>query len=182
MMLKWIKKGEFWLWTLRIVLTAACVLILCFIFSNSLKTGEQSAAQSVAMVDTVQKVASVVAPNSSVATATGAAYDRLHEFIRAAAHFAEFALLGTLLFWCAASYALKKEILLLPLLGVLTVPMIDECLQYFVADRGAELKDVCMDIAGGVFGLLFAVWTVLLGVYIHKKVLKKRKKRGDGLC
>ena len=161
----WIKKRTLWLWVLRGSLTAACIAMLVFIFSNSLKTGEESAEQSLAVVDTVQKVA----PNSTIATATGSADERLHMIVRSVAHFAEFALLGALLLWCAASYTLEKEGLLISLPLALAVPMIDETLQYFVANRGAEWKDVCIDMAGGVMGIMFALLTVILGLHIYKK-------------
>ena len=161
-------------WALRIVLTAACIGMLIFIFSNSLKTGEQSAQQSSTMVEVVQSVAAVVAPNSGIAKATGEAYDRLHVWVRVFAHFAEFALFGALLVWCIASYTWKKEGLWLSLVGVCCVPMIDESLQYFVADRGAEFCDVCVDVAGGICGILFALVVLLFIVLAIDK--RQRKK------
>ena len=94
---------------LRIVLTIACVVTIGFIFSNSLKTAEQSSAQSSTVVETIQKVAQVIAPESKIATATGEEYEALHELIRAWAHFAEFFLLGVLFGWCYCSYTLQKK-------------------------------------------------------------------------
>lgn len=180
MSLKGIKKGEILQWALRIFLTAACVAMLLFIFSNSLKTGAQSARQSSTMVDVVQDVASVIAPNSPIATATGDAYDRLHAYVRVFAHFAEFALFGALLLWCIASYSWKKEGIWFSLAGVAFVPIVDEALQYFVADRGTELYDVCVDMAGGVCGLLFAVVVLLLIVSVqNKKRVKIQAKQAE---
>lgn len=182
MSLKGIKKGEILQWTLRIFLTAACVAMLIFIFSNSLKTGAQSARQSSTMVDVVQDVASVIAPNSPIATATGDAYDRLHAYVRVFAHFAEFALFGALLLWCIASYSWKKEGIWLSLAGVAFVPIVDEVLQYFVADRGTELCDVCVDMAGGVCGLLFAVVVLLLIVSVqNRKRAKMQAKQAENI-
>lgn len=161
-------------WTLRLVLTAACTAMLAFIFSNSLKTGEQSVQQSSTMVEVVQNVAAVVAPNSAIATATGEMYERLHTWVRVFAHFAEFALFGALLLWCIASYTWKKEWLWLSLIGVFCIPMVDETLQYFVADRGAEFYDVCIDLAGGVCGILFAAAVLLILVCMLEKKQRKR--------
>ena len=161
-------------WALRIFLTVACVAMLAFIFSNSLKTGTQSLGQSSAMVDVVQNVASVVAPNSAIATATGEAYERLHAWVRMVAHFAEFALFGTLLIWCVVSYTWRKEGLYWAIFGVCVVPIVDEFLQCFVAERGAEFFDVCVDVAGGICGALFAI-VVLMAIVCVQSRSKTRK-------
>ncbi len=163
-------KTEYLRLVLRILLPIACVLVLAFIFSNSLKTGEASSAQSSAVVDAVQAVFGVIAPNSAIATATGEDYQRLHACIRLLAHFAEFALLGALFAWCCLSYTTKKAYLLIPAAGVLTVPCIDEWLQSLTAERAAEWKDILVDGAGGICGLIFAVFCVVVGVFVYKKV------------
>ncbi|MBE5747801.1 MAG: VanZ family protein [Clostridiales bacterium] len=177
MELKGSKKKAIFQWTLRIFLTVACVGMLGFIFSNSLKTGEKSAKQSSVMVEVVQEVVSVIAPNSSIANATGEAYDRLHTWVRALAHFAEFAFFGTLLTWCVLSYTWKKEALWLSLVGVCAVPFVDETLQFFVADRGAEFHDVCVDAAGGICGMLFAVVILLIVFSIYARRREKIRRR-----
>ncbi len=164
-------------WALRIFLTIACVAMLVFIFSNSLKDGEESVKQSSTVVQVVQDVVAIIAPNSPVATATGEAYERLHDLVRTLAHFTEFALFGALLLWCVASYTWRKEGFWLALLGVVCVPLIDESLQAFVAGRGAEFRDVCADVAGGVSGILFALVVLLMIVGI---IERKRRKREDG--
>lgn len=177
---KSIKKETLLQWTLRIVLTASCIAVLVFIFSNSLKTGEQSAQQSSTMVEVVQEVAAIIAPNSAIATATGAAYDRLHTYVRIFAHFAEFALFGALLLWCIVSYTWKREGLWFSLVGVCLVPIIDESLQFFVAGRGTEFCDVCVDVAGGVCGILLAIVVLLIILWaVDKKRLKKAAGRTE---
>ena len=153
----------------RVVTTLACVLMLIFIFSNSLKTGEASSAQSSAVVDTIQDVASVVAPESSIATATGEDYDRLHADVRKLAHFSEFMLLGALFMWCWYSYTDKKVWLTVPTAGVVLVPLIDEFLQIFTSGRGAEWMDVMLDVFGGLCGGFLALCTLTLGIYIYRK-------------
>lgn len=153
----------------RVVTTLACVLMLIFIFSNSLKTGEASSAQSSAVVDTIQDVASVVAPESSIATATGEDYDRLHADVRKLAHFSEFMLLGALFMWCWYSYTDKKVWLTVPTAGVVLVPLIDEFLQIFTSGRGAEWMDVMLDAFGGLCGGFLALCTLTLGIYIYRK-------------
>ncbi|MBQ7770842.1 MAG: VanZ family protein [Clostridia bacterium] len=52
--------------------------------------------------------------------------------------------------------------------------MIDESLQFFVAGRGTEFCDVCIDVAGGICGILFAIVVLLIIVWaIDKRRLKK---------
>ena len=75
---------------LQILLSIACVLMLAFIFSNSLKSAEQSIEQSSHAVEIVQDFVAVFDPDSPIVTATGEAYDLLHEIVRTIAHFAEF--------------------------------------------------------------------------------------------
>ena len=159
----------------RIVTTVACALMLIFIFSNSLQPAEQSSTQSSAVVDTVQKVASVIAPQSPIATATGEAYDKLHADVRMLAHCLEFAALGALFFWCWFSYTDDKGLLIVPATGIIITPMIDELLQVLSSGRAAEWLDVGLDVFGGVCGGLFALCTLALGVYVYRKKQKKAR-------
>ena len=160
----------------RIVTTLACALMLVFIFSNSLRTAEQSSAQSSAVVDTIQDVASVVAPNSPIANATGEAYDRLHASVRVLAHFCEFMLLGALFVWCWYSYTDKKIWLIAPAAGAILTPLIDELLQTLTSGRAAEWLDVAVDATGGLCGGFFALCMLTLGIYIYRKHKQKTEK------
>ena len=152
--------------------------MLAFIFSNSLKTGGESSAQSSVVVAMVQDMAAVLAPWSGIAEATGEEYERLHATVRTLAHFSEFALFGALLCWCTLSYTRKKPYQLLPFVGICVVPLVDESIQLFTAGRGAEWTDVLVDIAGGICGMAFALACFALGAYIYYK--KKRKNNVAG--
>ena len=163
----------------RVVTTLACALMLIFIFSNSLRTAEASSAQSSAVVDTIQDVASVVAPESSIATATGEAYDKLHADVRTLAHFLEFMLLGALFFWCWYSYTDKKIWLLAPAAGAILTPMLDELLQTLSSGRAAEWFDVAVDVFGGVCGGVFALCTLTLGIHIYRKHKQKAQTAAE---
>ena len=154
---------------LRIVLTLACLLTFAWIFSNSLQTGEQSSQTSHTVTDTVQEVASVIAPSSPIATATGEDYERLHNDVRTIAHFLEFAFLGALLIFCYYSYTNSSALLILPLGLIFLTPIVDEYLQSFVGGRGTELKDVLIDTAGGFAGAAFAAIVLVIGYLIIKK-------------
>ncbi len=160
---------------MRTVLTLACLFVFAWIFSNSLQTGEQSSKTSHTVTDTVQNVASVIAPSSPIATATGEDYDKLHNDIRSIAHFLEFALLGALLIFCYYSYTKNAAYLIAPLGLIFLTPIVDEYLQTFVGGRGAELKDVLIDTSGGFAGAAFAAIVLVIGFLIVKK--KRGAKR-----
>lgn len=159
------------IWTVRILLTVLCAFAVGFILYNSMQPAAESVQQSSAAVELVQQVVSVVAPDSSLATATGEDYDRLHNFVRSLAHFTEYALLGALGGWCLRSYTDRKKWLNLPLCGIIGLAIADECLQMLVEGRGAQFADVLVDWLGGGLGLafaLFAVWSV-------GKIVQKRR-------
>lgn len=170
------KMRIFW----RVFTTIACALMLVFIFSNSLKTGEESSAQSSTVVDTIQEVVSVIAPNSPIATATGEDYDKLHADVRTLAHFSEFMLLGALFVWCWYSYTDKKLWLLAPAGGAVITPIFDELLQMLSSGRAAEWLDVAVDIFGGVCGGFVALCTLTLGIHIYRK--HKEKQSGAAVA
>ncbi|MBQ7912508.1 MAG: VanZ family protein [Clostridia bacterium] len=157
----------------RVFTTLACALMLIFIFSNSLRTAEESSVQSSAVVDTIQDVVSVIAPESPIATATGEAYDKLHADVRMLAHFSEFMLLGALFFFCWYSYTDKKIWLIAPAVGTILTPMIDEFLQILSSGRAAEWLDVAVDTVGGLCGGCVALCALTLGIHIYRKRKQK---------
>ena len=161
----------------RIATTLACALMLVFIFSNSLQPAETSSQQSSVVVDTIQDVVSAVAPESPIATATGEDYDKLHADVRTIAHFLEFALLGSLFFWCWFTYTNKKITLFIPTVAVVVTPMIDELLQTLSSGRAAEWLDVGVDTLGGFCGGVFALCTLTLGIFIFRKHKEKKNTK-----
>ena len=172
-----LEKNKIFRLVCRIVTTLACVLMMVFIFCNSLQTGEESSTQSSAVVDTVQKVVAVFAPESPIATATGKAYEKLHSAVRIVAHFLEFAVFGALCCWCWYSYTDKKIFLLAPTGAIVLVPVIDECLQTLTAGRAAEWLDIAVDISGGIVGGFCALCTLTIGILIYHKY---KAKKADG--
>lgn len=173
-------KGKWARLALKIALTLACVLAVAFIFSNSLKTGEESTEQSSAVMNLIQDFAAFFDPDSFIATATGEDYERLHSGVRTLAHFGEFALLGGLFCGCCFSYTLKTPFQAIAGGGVWLVPCIDETLQAFTANRAADVKDVAVDVFGGTCGWLAVFACVILCVWLYKKRGKSPKECGDG--
>ncbi len=159
---------------LQIVLPCLCAAWLAFIFSNSLRTGTQSSAQSSKIVALVQRVVGWVFPDGWVVNATGEDYLRLHNFIRKTAHFVEYAVLGGLLFGCYAVYTRRVKWSFLPLVGVVFVPFLDELLQTQISGRAGMLADVLLDISGGLVGLILVALPVWLIRRKKEKVWEKK--------
>ena len=161
----------------KILLPIACVLWIVFILANSLQTAGESSAQSATVVETVQRVAKAIAPESTIANATGETYDKLHLLVRACAHFTEFAVLGVLLGWCYFAYTLQWKFFFIPCLGAALVATVDEWVQTFVDGRAWETIDLLLDCFGGVAGALFAALSVVIGLLIYEKSLQKKAKK-----
>lgn len=161
---------------LRVFLTTACIGMLCFIFGNSMASADKSSASSSTVVNAVQSVAKVFAPNSFIATAVGEDYKKLVAWIRTGAHFAEFALMGALLVWCYFSYTKRWGTFIIPILLIFYIPFVDECIQLFSSGRAGEVADVIVDTLGGISGAVFALLTVGLIAWISKI---RKKRRGE---
>lgn len=174
------KRINWWRISLCVILTLLCVGMIAWIFSNSLQTAEESTEQSAGFMEKLQALFTRIAPDSFIATATGESYNALHKWIRIGAHFCEFALLGALLVWCLRSYTGRRIFLLIPLLLIIVVPVIDETLQSFTGGRAMELTDVLVDVAGGICGGAFALFTLWIGNKIVVKKRKKVDKNGEG--
>ena len=135
---------------LRLCITLQiCVLI--FIWGNSLLPGEVSGALS----DWVKSIlARIFSAGSKQQTGRG--------LLRKVAHFTEFTALGMCLAWL---YGMLQKGKIRPfLLGVLAAS-IDETIQRFVPDRGPSIRDVCIDSAGVLTGMIL-LW---MGHYYLKK-------------
>ena len=107
-------------------------------------------------------------------------YNNLHALIRNCAHVAQFAILGALFCFCYLAYTFKMRYFHFPIIGVVLIPIIDECLQGFVSGRGGELNDLLLDTYGGIAGLVFAGLIVAIGALIYE-VKKKEKTNENGL-
>ena len=133
------------------------VLMIAFIWSNSLKTGAESGAQSGAVTKVLQ---AILDPNGRIPE------ESFHHFVRKAAHFTEFAMLGVVVagLFSVIQKQNKRVFRSLPVLVVLLVAVTDEYIQYFVG-RGSAVTDVVLDFAGGMTGLVL----VSLPAFFKKK-------------
>ena len=87
----------------------------------------------------------------------------LNHLIRKTAHFAEFAVLGTLWGACGRLYSLRFVWAFGALVGA-----VDECLQFFAPGRGPMVTDVLIDTAGYLCGWLLVLW-----------VAHRRRRKGE---
>jgi len=87
-------------------------------------------------------------------------YSMVDFVLRKSAHFTVFCVLGILLCNTISLYpnAVRLQKIVLPLsLGILYA-CIDELHQYFVPGRACQIRDVCIDTAGVLTGVLLVLW------------------------
>ncbi len=136
-----------------------------FIFGNSLKTAEESNSISAPISGAVQNF---VDPESKIPK------QNFSFFIRKAAHFSEFALLGFLwvLFLRRISVPKRLYLFIVPSAIVLFSAFTDEFLQS-LSDRTDSITDVFLDFTGGLFGICVAFLLSLALSAIHRRKTKK---------
>ena len=120
------------------------ILYTLFIFSNSLQTGETSGHLSGQLTKAVLGFLSSIGIDLP--------YDAAHHFIRKAAHFSEYFVLGVLVNCAQKHSQILKNDLVCIALWTLIVPCIDETLQLFTAGRAGSPKDVLLDMCGCLCG------------------------------
>ena len=137
------------------------LLMVAFIWGNSLKSIPESAAQSSQVADTVRPV---LDPQEKLDRPT------FHDLVRKLAHVVEFFALGLFAggFAVCLSLERKERLISLPVLLVLSVAVVDEWIQHFT-NRGSRVTDVVLDFAGAITGLLIAT-------LIYKIIQKIKKK------
>ena len=122
------------------ILTILICLNLALIWGNSLMSGLESEAVSGGLLALLGRFLPMLL------TETG------HTLLRKAAHFSEFALLGTL--FCGRC-ALDRGTVPFHLMGFgLAVACIDETIQIFTPGRASSLVDVWIDTSGFALGLV----------------------------
>lgn len=121
------------------------LLILSFIWGNSLLPANESGALSNFMKTILQKLLPFL---FSGAPGSGG------NWIRKLAHFSEFTLLGVCLCWLFAMMCsrLRKQIPSALFCGIL-VACTDETIQRFIPGRSGNLTDVGIDSAGVITGI-----------------------------
>ncbi len=135
------------LWALVI---AEAVMIFCF----SAQNGEQSILTSTGITAFVMRLVTPGFDSMSEAEQMAIIGQASH-FVRKAAHFTEFAMLGASLRLLFHVLSLRRPVLFAWAAGALYA-CTDEVHQMFVDGRGAMWQDVCIDSAGVLAAVLLA--------------------------
>lgn len=129
------------------------ILIIIFIFNNSLQTGTISSEASQFVLDFCNNILSFFNINFTIQGV----------FIRKLAHFIEFFLLGFFVMMSFNSFfKFTFHILGFPLFICLLIPVIDEYIQSFVVGRSSLVSDVLIDFAGAFTGIIFVVFYIFI--------------------
>lgn len=149
---------------------AVCLLVLLYImiFLLSSDAAEDSSVKSTAVTEFLRKIWSFFRESDGMPT-TGIVADllplELEKIVRKLAHFSEYLCVGllsyslVLLWWKGKVWNGR----LLIGMQLLLSASLDEIHQYFVPGRYAAVKDVLIDFAGGITGM------VIIGVVLNKK-------------
>ena len=124
----------------KVLLRTLIVLNLALIWGNSLMNGEASGAVSGGLLAVVGEIFPFLRTESG------------HTFLRKAAHFMEFCLLG--LFSAAQRTASGKVITPAHTGWGVAAACVDETIQLFVPGRAGRVTDVAIDTAGFAMGMI----------------------------
>ena len=156
----------------RIALPSVLTLLwLAFIYGNSLQTGVESGEASGGVYRLVNALPRLLGLGSPIS----------EYFIRKAAHFTEFAILGILIctdLWCFSAVSLSRPLYIGASLLSVSIPIcavfasLDEFLQSFVDGRGPSVKDVIIDTSGALSATVLFIAFFCLTRYITRKYAK----------
>ncbi len=147
------------LWFLLACLLTACVV--CFIFSNSTQGAEVSNSRSGIFSGILR---AILDPQYTIAE------EVFHHYVRKAAHFTEFALLGASL-WLLMRSIQHRFSVFCPgamLFAALATAVADEFIQSF-GDRTSSVRDVLIDFCGAA--------TAFAGLAVLYAICKKKEKK-----
>ena len=122
------------------------ILLLVFIWQNSLQTASTSSQLSTGILASLQEL---------WLSLFGTAFPLSHHLLRKLGHFSEFMLLGIFGTLSATLGKNKKVSYMPPVLYIgLAAAVIDETLQHFSIGRSPEVVDILIDHAGFLTGVL----------------------------
>ncbi|MBR6633279.1 MAG: VanZ family protein [Clostridia bacterium] len=134
------------------------LLWLSFIFYNSSASGLESTEQSNRVVEFIQSIVHNFAPEAMVDSGA----------VRTTAHFVEFFVLGALYYIGTFFIRFSRTSLFIHSLALsLFSAFADETVQMFSNGRGAEIKDVWVDLAGA-----FVAHIIIFAIYYSYKHFK----------
>ena len=124
-----------------------CTVIFCF----SAQQADESANTSGKFVDGIIKT---LYKNKDIPNEKKIGIkETLTTFVRKGAHFSIYTCLGILTYLYTSTYSLsKKKKILFTIIFCLIYACSDEFHQMFVDGRSGEIRDVCIDTSGAIFG------------------------------
>ncbi len=149
------------------VLLFAIVLMIAFIWSNSLKTAPESQKQS---DQTKEVVENVLTDNGQQALTPNDTW--ILDNIRKIAHFVEFAVLSGLIGLYILGFSGGNRQYYWMMTVTLLVAAVDETIQIFTG-RGPSVWDVLLDCCGGVTGYLMIFIAVWMAKMIYFEISQK---------
>lgn len=149
---------------LLLIFGALILVCVAIIWGNSMTPGIESGEMSGSFTEWINGVVQTIFPSVTIS----------HKFVRKAAHFTEFAVLGALI--CAELfvwlYERKRALLLLSIPCCFLVALTDEFIQKFTEGRASSFVDVLIDTSGATVAVL-----IFFGVVILNEFLRKRFRR-----
>ncbi len=138
------------------------ILIVSFIFYNSMQNGESSSNASTAVLNLINDLINSIGIN----------FQFSGYFIRKLAHFVEFFSLGFFLMLMFEAFTGKIfSIIGFPMFFTIFVPVIDEYIQIYSPGRTSSIKDVLLDFSGAIIGII----VICIYLTIKKKYKLKNK-------
>ena len=136
----------------KMIYLSLSLLIVCFIFGNSMMDAVDSNSESKIITAFVQYVLNCLGFHMPIA--------ELHHVIRKCAHFSEFALESFLWAKALAAFGIRRPTWLAYalLIGLLTA-VIDENIQLYSVGRSGQVTDILLDFSGTMTGALMAIIT-----------------------
>lgn len=132
------------------------IAVYIMIFRFSADNAESSSAISVKVTKAVINFYYKLTGQAGGGIPVPGAVDTMEGVIRKLAHFTEYMLVGFLSYGILQMWLAKKRIgIVIVIMQLLLSGAADEIHQYFVPGRYASVKDVFLDTAGGIAGIIF---------------------------
>lgn len=144
----------------RVIMTVLTVAAIAAIFYNSSLDALESTEQSSPLTDWINGILARLPIPFGVT----------ENFVRKAAHFTEYAILGVMLSVTYHLYLRKRKSVLLAALPTgAGVAICDELIQLIPAGRSAQVSDVLLDCCGILFGTLIVIAFISIIEIKHRK-------------
>lgn len=139
---------------IKIFSVSAAILWMTLVFHLSSQNVEESNQLSSGVTKMVGNIAGIIAPEASIEAIN------LNHIIRKGAHFLIYFVLGMLITNIFERSRVKRHNIVLALLLCIFYAISDEIHQIFVSGRGPGMKDIFIDSAGAMVGIMVYLLTV----------------------